>query len=81
MKVYLVQHGSHDNRGVLGIYASLEAAQAAYPAPPDGTDDWVQSDDVDWRGRQWARGWNVKDPHAGFTSDGYDIEEYEVQGS
>lgn len=35
VKVYVVEQGCYENRGVVGVYASAEAAMLAHPIPAD----------------------------------------------
>jgi hypothetical protein len=43
VKVYVLEVGWYDNRDIVGVYASAEAAMAAYPHGY-----WLQMDDGHW---------------------------------
>ena len=55
MKVYLVEQGKYDGRGVVGVYASPEAAMAANPPPENAYVDrpggWLE--EPGWPGNWW----------------------------
>jgi hypothetical protein len=77
MKVYVLTKGHFNATSVIGVYASLEAAQAAKP-----TKLWREASGIDYEGRQ-GRVW-VGEPREA-PSDGwsrvvsFEVEEFELR--
>ena len=71
MKVYILETGCYDCRGVRGIYATPEAAKAAWQPKP-----------YDRHGTEWSYEWKNDDDYGwSFDADwdhAADIIEYEV---
>lgn len=65
MTVYVLEIGSYSQRGVVGVFATPEAAMAGYPYGP-----WVEGEPF-----QGRRNWHCA------HGDSADVEEYEVQGA
>lgn len=85
MTVYIVETGCYEQRGVAGVYASVEAAMAAHPIPADykfpaKPSAYNHSRPTGWTQHEWA--------HSGQTfvrwsngldwDDAADITPYEV---
>lgn len=87
MKVYVVETDVYEQRGIAGIYSSLEAAQRAHPVPgtPEGPAMRAivgrQTDPTSSKRRDG--GW--REEHPGYWHNGFDmgwsaeIAEWEVE--
>ena len=67
MTVYVVTAGLHDEQSVVGVYASLETAQAANVMPGEAWRDegdgqsWrVWSNHLDWGSHRWIEAFEVE---------------------
>ena len=58
--VFIVESGMHDSQGIAGVYATLEAAKAAFPGNEWTDYDNGWSNDKDWDDALWIRKFEVK---------------------
>lgn len=77
MKVFVVEAGEYEQRGVHGVYGTLEAAKANAPGPKAGKHP--PAGPAQW-GRRTGDGW-IESPDGGYwIGPDAEIEEFEVVG-
>lgn len=69
MKVYLLYSGCYSQRGCIGVYSSLEKAQAQRTDGVTGWEPWPEENPTRWDSIHDTNSWG----------DGYDIEEHELE--
>lgn len=74
--VYVVEQGCYSSRGVVGVYASPEAAMDAHPITAELLKRYP---DAAWTAAAWAEDGQMW-TNGGDWEDAKDITRYEVQG-